>query len=188
MIAGVGMLLVGAFLQWGPIGLGNGPVTAAPFETGGGTDPTSVPVGFIISVRNSGQAPAMIEGIEIIGGTAYPAPRLLSLAVVTSGQCGGIWPTRQTARGFVLAGCGGKYSGPLIGRPIGPTRPHSYYGLPVAAEVAAPHPGTCWVVTKVVVHYHVGIRQYSATSPYELAVCTHEAAVGAAMTAAETSG
>jgi hypothetical protein len=49
VIAAVGMLIVGAFLLWGPIGLGNGPVTAAPFATGGGTDPTSVPVGFIIS-------------------------------------------------------------------------------------------------------------------------------------------
>jgi hypothetical protein len=185
MIAGVGMLLVGAFLQWGPIGLGNGPVTAAPFETGGGVDSSRVPVGFIISIRNSGQTPAVIDGIEIIGGTVYPAPRLLSLAVVTSGQCGGIWPTRQTARGFVLAGCGGKDSGSLIGRAIGPTRPNSYHGLPAAAKVAAPHPGTCWVVTKIVVRYHIGIRHYSATSPYELAVCTHEAAVKAAMVAAE---
>jgi predicted transcriptional regulator of viral defense system len=87
--------------------------------------------------------------------------------------------------GFVLAGCGGKDSGSLIGRAIGPTRPNSYYGLPAAAKVAAPHPGTCWVVTKIVVRYHIGVRHYSATSPYELAVCTHEAAVKAAMVAAE---
>jgi hypothetical protein len=184
VLAVVAMLAVGAFLLWGPIGLGNGPLTAAEYATSGGPDASRVPVGFIIPVRNSGQAPAVIDGIELIGGTKYPAPRLQALAVMTSAECGAAFPTRQTARGFVLAGCGGRDSGSLIGRPIGPTLP-DIFAFPAAAEVAAPQPGTCWVMTRIVVHYHVGIRHYSATDPYGLVVCTHAAELKAAMLAAE---
>jgi hypothetical protein len=185
VIAVVGVLAIGAFLLWGPIGLGNGPLTGAIYATVGGPDATGTPMGFIIPIRNSGQAPAVIDGIVLIGGTKYPAPHVLALSVLTSGTCGGPWPTRHTARGFVLAGCGGKDAGPLIGHAFGPT-PANVFGFPAAAEVAAPPPGTCWVTTKIVVHYHVGIRHYSATGPFQFAVCTHEAEVKAAITAAET--
>jgi hypothetical protein len=184
--AAIGVLVVGAFLLWGPIGLGNGPLSAAMYATVGGPDSSGGPVGFMIGMHNSGQGPAVIDGIELVGATSYPAPRLLSLVVLTSGRCGGPWPARQTKRGFVLAGCGGKDSGSLIGHPIGPTLPHSF-GFPGAAEVTAPYPGTCWVLTEIIVHYHVGIRYYTATDPYELAVCTHEPALNAAMMAAANS-
>jgi len=50
-----------------------------------------------------------------------------------------------------------------------------FFGWPAAAEVAAPRPGGCWVMTKVVVHYHVGIRHYAATDSYPLAVCRSHA-------------
>jgi hypothetical protein len=43
-------------------------------------------------------------------------------------------------------------------------------------------------MTSIVVHYHVGIRRYSATDPYHLAVCIHEAQVNAAMAAAGSGG
>jgi LDH2 family malate/lactate/ureidoglycolate dehydrogenase len=55
------------------------------------------------------------------------------------------------------------------------------------AIATGPEPGTCWVMTEIVVHYHVGIRRYAATNPYELAVCAKRALVDAAMTAAETA-
>ena len=42
-------------------------------------------------------------------------------------------------------------------------------------------------MTKVVVHYHVGIRHYSATGPYQLAVCSDSAQVSAAMNAASSA-
>jgi hypothetical protein len=38
------------------------------------------------------------------------------------------------------------------------------------------------------VHYHVGIRHYSATDPYQLAVCANSHLVDAAMDAAEAKG
>jgi hypothetical protein len=70
-------------------------------------------------------------------------------------------------RGFVLDGCGSHARGPLIGRSIG-ARSQGFLG---AAEIAAPRPGTCWVMTNVVIRYHVGYRHYAATDPYALAVC-----------------
>jgi hypothetical protein len=41
-------------------------------------------------------------------------------------------------------------------------------------------------MTEIVVHYHVGIRYYSATDPYQLAVCADSGPVNSAMNAAET--
>ena len=84
-----------------------------------------------------------------------------------------------TAQGWALpVGCGADI-GPLIGHAVGPDR----VGLPAAAVAAAPQPDTCWVITKIVVHYHVGIRYYSATDPYQLAVCSDATLVNSAMDA-----
>jgi hypothetical protein len=114
VIAAIAMLVVGAFLLWGPIGLGNGPLSAAMYASVGGPTSGRVPVGFMIGMHNSGHAPAVIDKIELVGGTRYPAPRLLALAVMTSGHCGGPWPTR-------------------------PFRPPGF-GFPAAAEVSATDP------------------------------------------------
>ena len=40
-----------------------------------------------------------------------------------------------------------------------------------AAELTAPPRGTCWVMTKVVVHYHVGGKHFSGAYPFQLAAC-----------------
>jgi hypothetical protein len=127
-----------------------------------------------------------VDGLDLIGGTSYPGPRVLGLEALTPGACTGDWPVRQAGRGFVLVGCGGTDAGPLAGHAVGPTHPVSL-GFPAAAEVAAPRPGTCWVMTKVVVHYHVGIRHYSATGASGLAVCAGSAQLNAAMKAAESA-
>ena len=42
-------------------------------------------------------------------------------------------------------------------------------------------------MTKIVVHYHVGIRHYSASDPYQLVVCADHTLVDAATAAAETA-
>jgi hypothetical protein len=184
----IGLLAIGAFLLWGPIGLGNGPLSAAVYATQGWPYSGRGPVGFVIPIHNSGDAPAVIDGVNLIGGTRYPGPHVLRLEVLTSpSNCGSAWPARQAARGFALIGCGGTDAGSLIGHAFGRTRPHTF-GFPAAAEVTAPRPGGCWVVTKVVVHYHVGIRHYSATDPYQLAVCASSHLVDAAMKAAEATG
>jgi hypothetical protein len=108
IFAAAGLLAMGAFLLWGPIGLGNGPLSV---------------------------------------GLGY-------------------------GEGAVHA--------------VSPTHPVSP-GFPAAAELAAPRPGTCWVMTKVVVHYHVGIRHYSATEPASIALCADSAQVNAATKAAESA-
>jgi len=144
--------------------LGNGPLDAGVGGTQGWADVAGQPVGLIIPMQNSGSGPAVIDAVEIIGGTRYDAPHALALRVLTRGDCGGAWPVRQTPLGFELSGCGGADSGPLIGHAVGVTDPRSF-GFPAVAEVAAPGPGRCWVMTKIVVHCHVGIRNYSASEP-----------------------
>lgn len=183
ILAAAGLLATGAFLLWGPIGLGNGPLSTA-VDYGSGAVHPGGPVGFVIPIHNSGDSPAVVDGLDLISGTSYPGPRVLGLEALTGDACLGTWPVRQVAGGFVLVGCGGMDAGPLAGHAVGPTHPVSP-GFPAVAELAAPRPGTCWVVTKVVVHYHVGIRHYTATEPSGLAVCADSAQLNAAMKAAE---
>jgi hypothetical protein len=185
ILAAAGLLAAGAFLLWGPIGLGNGPLSTG-LGYGEGAVHTGTPVGLVIPIFNSGGSSAVVDGLDLIGGTSYPGPHVLGLEVLTSGTCIGTWPVRQAAGGFVLVGCGGTDAGPLVGHAVGPTRPVSP-GFPAAAEIAAPHPGTCWVMTKVVVHYHVGIRHYSATESSQIALCADSAQVNAAMKAAQSA-
>lgn len=183
VLLAAGSLIVASFLLWGPIGLGNGPLSAGVGATQGWDDSLRRPVGFVIPIQNSGAARAVVDGLDFIGGTAYPAPHVLRLEILTAGRCGGAWPARQSGRGFVLAGCGGTDTGPVIGHAFGPTHSDSF-GSPAAAEVTAPRLGACWVMTRIVVHYHVGIRHYSASDPYQLAVCAKADQVNSAMRAA----
>ena len=184
----VGLVATGAFLFWGPIGIGNGPLSVVVGGTEGWADSGQGPVGLVIPIRNSGKAPAVIDRIDLIGGTSYPAPHVVAMEVLTSGLCGGAWPARQGVRGFELAGCGGTDAGPLVGHAFDGPTPAVFFGFPAVAEVTAPRPGTCWVLTKIVVHYRVGNRNYSAGGPYQLAVCADSDQVNSAMNAAEGAG
>lgn len=181
------LLVVGAFLLWGPIGLGSGPLSVQMGSTVGGVDEGDGPVGFLIPLYNSGDKPAVVDGVDLVGGTHYPAPRLLGLDVLTDATCGGSWPARAEGSAFTMVGCGGRIRGALIGRDIGNTH-GNWHGVPAAAEASAPPRGGCWVMTEVIIHYHVGIRHYSATDLYEQAVCTKDAQVNAAMNAAGLVG
>jgi len=189
LIAAAALVVVGGLLLWGPVGLGNGPLNvqigAAQTSTAWGNSP----VGFALPLRNSGGGLAVVDGVELVGGTRFPGPRLLGLGVLTSSNCGGAWPAHAFGRGFVFVHCGGRYAGPLIGHAFGPDPARIFFGWPAAAEVAAPRPRGCWVMTKVVVHYHVGIRYYTATDSYPLAVCRSGAEdVGAANNAVLSAG
>ncbi len=185
IFAAAGLLATGAFLLWGPIGLGNGPLSTG-LGYGSGAVHAGSPAGWVIPIYNSGDSPLVVDGLDLISGTSYPGPHVLGLEALTSGACAGFWPVRQGAAGFVLVGCGGADAGPLVGHAVGPTHAVSP-GFPAVAELAAPRPGTCWVVTKVVVHYHVGIRHYSATDGSQFAVCADSAQLNAAMKAAESA-
>jgi hypothetical protein len=183
------LLLIGAFLMWGPIGLGNGPLAVQIGGTVASVEHGQGPVGFILPMYNSGHGLAVIDAVALVGGTRYAGPRVLGLEVVASAACGGAWPAKTDGGAFVMIGCGGRAEGALIGRGVGFSHGSSP-GFPAAAEVAAPRPGTCWVITNIIVHYHVGIRHYTATDPFPLAVCGKDAAaqVTPALNAAEFSG
>lgn len=147
VLAAVGLLAIGAFLYWGPIGLGNGPLSAALGAAEGSGYSGHGLLGFVIPIQNSGATPAVIDGLDLIGGTSYPRPHLLGLEALTSGACGGAWPSHPAAQGFLLTGCGGTDAGPLIGRTVDGPTPRNSFGFPAAAEVTGPRPGTCWVLT-----------------------------------------
>jgi hypothetical protein len=169
----VALLAVGAFLLWGPVGLGNGPLSARVRGAAAWTDSAGSPALVPLPIYYSGHRDAVIDGVVLIGGTQFLVPHVLALEVLaTSATCAGAGPrpARRTSRGFAEAGCPGTALGPLIGRSFGSGHVLSV-DRTAAAEIPAPPPGTCWVTTKIVVHYHVGIRHFSASGPFEEAVC-----------------
>jgi hypothetical protein len=177
------LLVIGAFLMWGPIGLGNGPLSAGQGGVGLMTDAGPGPVAFGILLQNSGRCRPVIDTVTLIGGTSYAAPRELGLNVETQPQCYNLGSARPDGHSFVIAGCGNLDGGPLIGHSVGPLS-QGFFG---AAEVAAPRPGACWVMTKIVIHYHVGFRHYAATDNYALVVCG-EGATAQMIAAAHAAG
>jgi hypothetical protein len=184
----VALVVIGAFLMFGPIGIGSGPLALEENDTTGGVAQGQGPVAFSLALYNSGHGLAVVDDIKLVGGTGYAGPRALGFAVLTTALCGGAWPARADVDGFGM-GCGGGYHGALIGRGIGFTFTQRVPPpFPAAAEVAAPPAGGCWVLTAVIIHYHVGIRHYAATDPYQLAICAKGASVGRAMRAAEGAG
>lgn len=88
------LLAIGAFLQWGPIGLGAGPLALQMDATQGQVERSQAPVAFTIPLYNSGHGLAVIDELKLIGGTRYAGPRLLRLAVLTTALRGGAWPAR----------------------------------------------------------------------------------------------
>jgi len=165
-------LAVGAFLLWGPVGLGNGPLSATMSGGDFWTDSAGSLALVPLPIYYSGHRKAAIDGVVLIGGTRFPAPRVQALEVLaTSGTCAGLGPARSVNRGFAEAGCPGTVDGPLIGSSFGSGHVLSVDDT-AAAEVPAPPPGTCWVTTGIVVHYHVGIRHFSASGRFDEAVCT----------------
>jgi hypothetical protein len=168
----VALLAVGAFLLWGPVGLGNGPLSATMSGATGWTDSAGSPALVPLPIYYSGHREAVIDGVVLIGGTRFLVPHVRALEVLaTSGTCAGLGPARRTSRGFAEAGCPGTVQGSLIGRSFGSGHVLSV-DVTAAAEVPAPPPGTCWVTTGIVVHYHIGIRHFSASGQFDEAVCT----------------
>jgi hypothetical protein len=198
--AAVALAAVGAFLLWGPIGLGGGPLFVGAYDSIGAPDPGSSPIAIILNAYNSGRDPAVIDSISLIGRTGYPGPHVIALEAMSSrpygeapqGGCngaGGAWPIRRAAHGFALVGCNSRALGPAIGHAFGFTRSVSP-GYPIAAELSPPRTGGCWVLTDVVVHYHVGVRHYATTDPDDVSVCSGKVpntAINAAMHAAENA-
>jgi hypothetical protein len=180
-------LAVGAFLYWGPVGLGNGPL----FVTFRGAEATAIshpgPIGTIVPIFTAGPGPAVVDGVDVVGGTRYPSPRVLATGMLTtSSDCNVAVMAAQpavTGPGFTLSGCG-SYRGPLAGHAFRPS--HRSTGMTAAAELTAPERGTCSAMTRLVVHYHVGSKHFSGSYQFQLAAClgVDSAGVEAAMKAA----
>ncbi|HTA10996.1 MAG TPA: hypothetical protein VK836_20930 [Streptosporangiaceae bacterium] len=173
IVAAVAVLpIVGAILLWGPIGLGNGPLGVRWDGTVGWLDPGETPAALVLPLFNSGGSPAVVDSVELVGGTPYATPRLAHIEVVSQTSCAGAWPAQPDGHGFALGGCrDARDQGPLLGRSIGPYTAPDSRGVQAVAIAAAPRPGTCWVISKIVIHYHVGLRHYAATDVFTIAVC-----------------
>jgi hypothetical protein len=180
----VAVLAVGAFLQWGPIGLGNSPLLVGG---GGGngtvSEPNPVPIADMIPIAYSGSGPVTIDGITLVNSTSYPSPHLVAVELVLADltQCT-FGAAHAAAPGFVVSTCGkSKYVGPLIGRAVGQSK-NASLNYAAGLEISAPKSGGCWVMSDVVVHYHVGIRHYSAAESDGMVVCAGKNAAAQANT------
>lgn len=170
----IALLAIGAFLQWGPVGLGNGPLVMG---NGGGSSTMAQPrparFADLIPYAGVGSGPVTVDGITLVNHTSYPTPRLVATELVladmtqcTFGQAG------KAARGFGVAGCGGsRYVSPLLGRPLARQPATGVMSYAAGLEMSPPKPGGCWVLTDVVVRYHVGIRHFSADERLDTVVC-----------------
>jgi hypothetical protein len=187
--AAVAVLAVGAFLLWGPVGLGAGPLFVGEFDIVGGGDAGSAAAGMLLAVHNSSHDPAVIDSIRLIGRTRYPGPHVIRREAWSVANCIGAWPVPASAHSFVAKDCHGKGLGPLIGHAFGFTKPVSP-GYGAAFEISPPEVGSCWVLTDVVIHYHVRTQHYSTTDPADVAVCAgngQSRLITAAMNAAESA-
>ncbi len=177
----VAVLAVGAFLQWGPIGLGNGPLLVGG---AGGTatvsEPNPAPIADMIPIAYSGSGLVTIDGITVVNRTSYPSPHLVAVELVLADltQCT-FGQAHAAAHGFVVSTCGtAKYVGPLMGQAVGQSK-NASLDYAAGLEMSAPKSGGCWVMSDVVVHYHIGIRHYSAAESDRMVVCAGKNAAGA---------
>jgi hypothetical protein len=187
--AAVVVLAAGAFLLWGPIGLGAGPLYVGQLDSSGGPDPGAAPLALLIPVHNTSHDPAVIDSIRLVGRSMFPGPSVIRREAWSVANCPDAWPVPAGAQGFVAKACHGESQGPLIGHAFGFTKPVSP-GYGAAFELSPAKAGSCWVLTDVVVHYHVGVKHYSTTGPDDIASCAGKNAarqVSAAMKAAESA-
>jgi hypothetical protein len=181
------LVAIGLFLGWGPVGLGNGPVSTMTGGVQGWSDAARVPVGLVIPVLDSGHQPAVIDGVRFTGGAGYPAPRVFAVHAVTFTTCAGEWPLPAGPHGPLPPTCNARDLGPLVGHQVRFSPPDAL-GLQAVAEISPPKPDSCWALATVVIHYHVGIRHYAATDPLATVACTGRAATSANIDRAMAAG
>ena len=160
--------MAGAFLAWGPIGLGNGPLwLPAGGYVYGWTEPHIEPVVYVLPIGNAGHGAAIIDSVGVTGSPRF-APSILRQALTgymagydctalgafsghTSALAGCVQPLLKSAAGTVI--------------PVGtyPPRRAPRGQAALVLKLAGPRPGRCWEITSVVVRYHIGIRHYVGT-------------------------
>jgi len=179
-VAALILLAAGAFVAWGPVGFGDGPLSVA-FVASGGTVPQSAATIVLIPVQTSDGTRAVIDAVGITGGNGSPPPDLLGVVGDTSRACSGIWYPLDGSRGFRQR-CAPDGTVPLLGHVV-PRLPASLLaadgqgaaagarGIEVGIQVSPPGSSGCWSIGKVAVHYHVGGRHYTAVAREALTGC-----------------
>ena len=157
--AAVAAAAASAFLVWGPVGLGNGPLLLPTARAGvySWSDLRSEPVAYILSIENHGHGAAIIDGVVVTGSPLF-APTVLQQALFgRNAHCG---MSLGPFSGQGLTGC----VQPLLHRAAGAVIPAGVYPA-LVLELAGPRPGQCWDLTSVVIRYHIGSKHYVGTYP-----------------------
>jgi hypothetical protein len=167
-----------AFLAWGPVGVGPGPISNAVsgVSVTGGVSRTQ-PTMFLAPV-DAGRSGAVIDSIVVLSDGSYPAPRIIRITGDRQQSCGGTWPLKGRQSFYRSCAAGGLV--PLLGRAVpASSRVYvpglgrvAYRGISAAIEAAPPGPAGCWMARFIVIHYHVGIRHYTATHAVSLTACS----------------
>jgi hypothetical protein len=159
------VVVVGALLLWGQIGLGSGPLSVpAMAGTFGSVQATTQPTAYVTTLVNAAGSTAIIDSVTVTSARGYSPARVLSVRVARYSNYGCIddGPANSLAtcvRAPLVAAAGfavGAHANTLIG---------SRHGPALVIEMARPSANQCVVVTAIVVRYHVGIRHYTATVP-----------------------
>jgi hypothetical protein len=161
------IFLTVAFLLWGPIGFGSGPLTVYAPSGGAILGPQARAWGMMVPVQ-AGNSGAVIDQVAVVGGAGYSGPHVLTVVEVADrpGQCGGGAPWRGPYSILSTCAIGGLHR--LIGIPL----PGDHPGADMVIKIGPPDsPMGCWVATAIVVRYHVGIRHYTLTSTDDFAAC-----------------
>lgn len=179
-----GLAAVGAFLFWGPVPIGAGPLhidwSMDDVALVSGTDPSAITVPL-----NAGSSGAVVDGIAVATSRRYPAPAIIALHSNRDVEgCGSPFPLTGPDSYYMKCAYGGAATiGPLIGRPIpvsstvqAPRSIQTQPGIGAMIVVAPPQGAQCWTITSIAVHYHVGLKHYTATFATDMAACVTQRA------------
>jgi hypothetical protein len=159
----------GAFLAFGPVGIGAGPLVVG-FVSAAGRVPGDGPAAIVIPAGSPRGVPAVIDAVSIKGSGKYGAPGVRRVAADASQSCVGIWWPAAGAGGFA-GRCAPGGLLPLTGRLL-PARPGGARSAGIVIEVGPPGRSGCWSVSRVIVSYRVGGRHYTQAAAESLSACT----------------
>jgi hypothetical protein len=156
---------IGAVLAWGPVGLGNGPLSVPAMAASfGSIQGTSQPTAYVATLVNTGRSAAVVDGVTVTSASGYYPARILSVRVARASNYGCI----DDGPASNLASCVRRPLVAAAGFAVGPhanTVSGSRGGAALVIEMAPPPATQCVVVSAIVLRYHVGIRHYTATVP-----------------------
>jgi hypothetical protein len=160
--AAIAVIGLAAFAWRGPIGIGNGPLSLPSTSGGyGGGGPAREPFVYVLPLFNSSGSTAVIDSVDVVSAAGYPATRVLSIRVgrYAGYNCTDVGPVRS------LTGCVQPALAPVTGYAIPAAPLTAAHGPGLVVEMAGPATAQCAVITKIVLHYHVGIRHYAGSYP-----------------------